>query len=289
MEEQTDLKRFFNEVLEQKRLKNVLPKTPSPGKRKPLQYQVTPNEFQLINVYSKDVISSQPRNPQVHIDDTLQIHDSNLREISKELLDIKYSYLFEYRPMELYATEMETKIVPKEAEFDEIEKQKNDLLAKVKDYEDEYNKSIQEIKLTQQTYIEELKELDSTNELERRESMRQYILLDKKLFMMKKDHKKMVELKQSTSKKKKPVSIEFTDIAQNVLPGAIVATINNNKVKKRLFQTPIAEQKEEAKEELKIENRFEEKKLPDSLEILEDPLDNSPDSLNNSADPLNES
>ena len=280
-EEQTDLKRFFNDVLEQKRLKKALPKTPSPGKRKPLQYQVTPNEFQLINVYSKDVISSQPRNPQIHIDDTLRMYDITLREISKELLDIKYSYLFEYRPMELYATEMEMKIVPKEAEYDEIEKQKNDLASKVKSFEDEYHKTVQEIKLTQQTYREELKELESTNELERRETMRQYILLDKKLFMMKKTHQKMIELKQSTSKKKKPVSIDVTNIAQNiaqsVLPGVIVPTINNNVVKKRLIQTPIAEEKEE----LNIENRHEDKKLPDSSEILEDPLNNSPEPLEN--------
>jgi tetrahydromethanopterin S-methyltransferase subunit G len=284
-EEQTDLKRFFNDVLEQKRLKKALPKTPSSGKRKPLQYQVTPDEFQLINVYSKDVISSQPRNPQIHIDDTLRMYDKTLREISKELLDIKYSYLFEYRPMELYATEMETKIVPKEAEYDEIEKQKNDLASKVKNVEDEYHKTVQEIKLTQQTYREELKELDSADELERRETMRQYILLDKKLFMMKKTHKKMIELNQSTSKKKKPISIEVTNIAENiaqniaqsVLPRVIVPTINNNVVKKRLSQTPIAEEKEE----LNKENRYEEKKLPDSSEIVEDPLNNSPEPLEN--------
>lgn len=280
MEEQTNLKRFFNEVLTEKRLKKALPKTPFPGKRKPLQYKVTPDEFQLINVYSKDVISSQSRNPQIHIEDTIRMYESNMKDISRELLDIKYAYLFEYRPMELYATEMEMKIVPKEAEYDENEKQKKDLMEKVRQYENEYLQTIQEIKLAQQTYREELKETDSSNEVERSESMRQYILLNKQLLEMKQTHQEMIEFKQSTTKKKqKPVSIEVTDITQTPLPDVIIPTINNNVVKKRLSQKPVAEKKGEEKEELMIENRHEEKNLPYSLKELDVPLNSSPESL----------
>jgi NAD-specific glutamate dehydrogenase len=208
------------------------------------------------------------------------MYESNMKDISRELLDIKYAYLFEYRPMELYATEMEMKIVPKEAEYDENEKQKKDLMEKVRQYENEYLQTIQEIKLAQQTYREELKETDSSNEVERSESMRQYILLNKQLLEMKQTHQEMIEFKQSTTKKKqKPVSIEVTDITQTPLPDVIIPTINNNVVKKRLSQKPVAEKKGEEKEELMIENRHEEKNLPYSLKELDVPLNSSPESL----------
>jgi hypothetical protein len=193
------LKRFFEARLEEMRLKNALYGTvPENGARKPLKYEVTETEFKLVNQFSRDVVVSQPRIPRINIQESLDDYDAKLKVISKELLDIKYMFLFEYRSMDMYESNLELQILPREREYDRLLKEKNDLEKKINENEEELVKKVKEVLLSQQARRAELQEEE--NEIEKRESMRKYVLLQKKLYTLTKDKKNMTEL--DVSKKK---------------------------------------------------------------------------------------
>lgn len=136
--------------------------------------------IQDINTEQEEVVVQ--RFPKLNILDSIQECDIELNKLSKELLDIKYSYLFEYKEIQNYEEDHISLIEPNETKYEELEKKKEQIKKKQKEPFIKNETTKEEIKLQQSRCAQQLKEYDVDTPKNRKiESMTEYIMKQKEL------------------------------------------------------------------------------------------------------------
>ena len=113
-------------------------------------------------------------------------NNEEMKKISKELLDIKYSYLFEYKDIQNYEEDYNSNIEQNEQEYEILEKKIKELNKKQKAPFLVKERKIEEVKLEYNRIQEELKSYEPGEvTIKKKEVLKDYIEKQKELLKLK--------------------------------------------------------------------------------------------------------
>lgn len=158
-EQRAKLMEFFK-VYRKHMLKEKITKEKK-TKEKKIILKAYPDTFVLRNKNTNQDELSVGRISTKHVEETLQKHDKEMYEIGKKLLDLKYSFLFEYKHIDQYETYLTEEIEPNETKFEEIQQDKKKVLHIKEKNKNALRQMIENKKTNQKVLIESLKGFES--------------------------------------------------------------------------------------------------------------------------------
>tara|TARA_Y100000992_G_scaffold277976_1_gene223183 strand:+ start:6871 stop:7659 length:789 start_codon:yes stop_codon:yes gene_type:complete len=172
-----ELKTFFRknnkEIRKQHALKGNSPK-------KILKLVIKDNAFTLVDPITKTEQEVQSRIPTYDVYEELKRIEEEQHDLSHDLLHRKYAFLFEYKSMEMYLSDLELYIEPKELEYQDLEKEKKKFKQMIEQRQTKYKEELESIKVAQKVFITQLKDMGSSvDPIEKKGLMKEYILLQK--------------------------------------------------------------------------------------------------------------
>lgn len=195
-----ELKTFFREHNKEIRKQIALKGTPT--KRSPkkiLQLVIKDDRYALVDPSNKREIKVQPRVSTYDVYEELNRCEEEQHQLSHDLLHRKYAFLFEYKSMEMYLSDLELYIEPKELEYQDLEKEKKKFKQMIELREKKYKEELESIKVAQKVFVSQLKEMDSSADpLEKKGLMKEYILRQKEWLDKKKNQDKLMEYPQKS-------------------------------------------------------------------------------------------
>lgn len=167
------------------------------NKKRTIEYQAYPDKFVLRNKENSNIVTEVKRIHKNNIDETLQTYDKELKHIGKQLLDIKYSFLFDYKNISQYETYLNEKIEPNETKFDEIQEKKQYIMNLKEKNKKMLRKEIEDKKSNQKLLIESLKEYEDNES--KQDTLREYIQNGKDIVDLIENYKEITEYEEEES------------------------------------------------------------------------------------------
>ena len=147
----------------------------------------------------QDLINNQEevivqRFPKENFFNSIYECNEEMKKISNELLDIKYSYLFEYKEIQNYEQDYISIIEPNEQKYELLEKKKEDLKKKQNAPLLDKERKLQEVQLEYKRIQEELKSYEP-GEINPKKKivLKDYIEKQKELLKLKMKHELLIE------------------------------------------------------------------------------------------------
>ena len=155
-------------------------------KTREYNYNVYLDRYVIERKDNNQEIVTVKRLPKKSYKEWLHKYNNEMEEIGKLLLNIKYSYLFEYKEIQDYENEYISTIEPKEKRYEIIEKKIEKINQKKNEFSLNKEKKLDELKLQYNNIQEELKsfELEDSKE-KKRMVFEEYINKQKELFDLK--------------------------------------------------------------------------------------------------------
>ena len=177
----------------------------------------------------QDLINNQEevivqRFPKENFFNSIYECNEEMKKISNELLDIKYSYLFEYKEIENYEQDYISIIEPNEQKYELLEKKKEDLKKKQNAPLLDKERKLQEVQLEYKRIQEELKSYEP-GEINPKKKivLKDYIETQKKLLNLKMKHELLIEydIKETTTINKELPKLDVEELPPLVYNGGV--------------------------------------------------------------------
>ena len=170
------LMKFFNK-------KRLIFKKMKLNKQKTHTYEVYNDRFVLKNIETNQEDVFVKRIPKEHLVDLIEDLNKKQNEISNILLKTKYEFLYDYKPIEYFEETLKTDIEPNELKYKDYENMKQKYLKLKEKIDQEIDRKIEEKKLEQNVFKEDLKELQiEDNDKKKEDSLIEYIKKEKEIY-----------------------------------------------------------------------------------------------------------
>lgn len=256
-----ELKTFFRknnkEIRKQLALKGNSPK-------KILKLVIKDNAYALVDPITKNEGEVQSRVPTYDVYEELRRIEEEQHHLSHDLLHRKYAFLFEYKSMEMYLSDLELYIEPKELEYQDLEKEKKKFKQMIEQRETKYKEELESIKVAQKVFITQLKDMGSSvDPIEKKGLMKEYILRQKEWLNKRNKQDEFMEyLKKTTLKvrNKTPRNQPQANEALEEPPEPVFSPSSYLTPKPRRKDEDVIELPQEEEKEVKEETEQQEEK-----------------------------